>query len=250
VRKTNLRFAVLACAALLLAAAPPRVPASRAPAAPRSPAPRASVPAPPPNGGASFDVGVWTVRASSVDANFKSGNFSTPNQVVMTKVGSDITADRANGNYKKKLVYLNGHVVMHDNTGSYGGISSVPAGHPSGPSTLTADRAEIDGIGRTYKAIGNVHYVQGDTVVDAQSGTLDDTTHELFLQGNVHITQGTRSISSQTLRYNTVTGQAHAQGDVTLQFPNEVKRGIATPRPINVRIPKNPIVKPEGSSPP
>ena len=51
---------------------------------------------------ASFDVGVWTVHASSLDANFKTGNFSTPDKVVMTRAGGDVSADRANGNYKKR----------------------------------------------------------------------------------------------------------------------------------------------------
>ena len=36
---------------------------------------------------ASFDLGVWTVHASSLDANFKNGDFSTPNKVVMTRTG-------------------------------------------------------------------------------------------------------------------------------------------------------------------
>ena len=45
---------------------------------------------------------------------------------------------------------------------------------PAGPSTLTADQAQIDGAAKVYKAIGNVHYVQADTVVDADTGTLND----------------------------------------------------------------------------
>ena len=67
---------------------------------------------------AAFDLGVWTVHASSLDANFKTGDFSTPAKVVMTRVGGDVTADRANGNYKKQELYLNGHVVMHDSISS------------------------------------------------------------------------------------------------------------------------------------
>ena len=69
-------------------------------------------------GAASFDLGVWTVHANSLDANFKNGDFSTPAKVVMTRVGGDVSADRANGNYKKQVLFLNGHVVMHDSQGS------------------------------------------------------------------------------------------------------------------------------------
>jgi lipopolysaccharide assembly outer membrane protein LptD (OstA) len=193
-------------------------------------------------GGASFDVGVWTVHASSVDANFKTGEFSTPAKVVMTRVGGDITADRANGNYKTRIIYLVGHVVMHDTKGDYGGIGTSDSERSNGPSTLTADKAQIDGAAKIYKAIGNVHYVQADTIVDSQNGTLNDDTHDLTLHGNVHIVQGTRKIDAQDVLYNTVTAQAHATGDVTMQFPGELRRGIATPRPIG--LPKNPILKP------
>ncbi len=241
--------AVPALAALLVAATPapgappprlpPPVPVKASPRAPAAPSagPQSVVPA----GGASFDMGVWTVHASSVDANFKTGEFSTPKQVVMTRVGGDVSADRANGNYKKQLVTLTGHVVMHDSTGNYGGVDSAGGERSSGPSTLTADRAEIDGQAKIYKAIGNVHYVQADTTVDSDNGTLNDATHDLFLQGNVHIVQGTHKLDAQSVVYNTITGKAHAEGNVTIQFPGELHRGLATPKPIHV--PKNPYTE-------
>ena len=63
------------------------------------------------------------MHASSVDANFKTGDFCTPAKVVMTRAGGDVTADRANGNYKTQdRRILVGHVVMHDSQGGYGGI--------------------------------------------------------------------------------------------------------------------------------
>jgi lipopolysaccharide assembly outer membrane protein LptD (OstA) len=194
---------------------------------------------------ASFDLGVWTVHASSIDANFKSGDFSTPAKVVMTRTGGDVTADRANGNYKHQVLYLNGHVVMHDSQGN--GLNSLEGApsRPAGPSTLTADKAQIDGAAKVYKAIGNVHYVQADTVVDADTGTLNDTTHSLLLEGGVHIVQGTRSMTAQKVLYNTVTGTAHAEGDVTMQFPGEMHRHLATPRPL--KLPKNKITEPVGN---
>jgi|SRR5579862_185742 len=238
-----------AAAIALVAPAPPvshAKPAARPPTPPAIAAPTPGIP-PPAQGGAAFDLGVWTVHASSVDANFKSGDFSTNDKVVMTRVGGDVTADKANGNYKKQIVYLNGHVIMHDSSGNYGGLSSGSQARPSGPSTLTADRAEIDGTAKMYKAIGNVHYVEADTIVDSENGTLNDETHDLFLQGNVRIVQGPRKINASTVLYNTITGQAHAEGDVTMQFPGQLHRGLATPKPI--RVPKNPITKPAAPSP-
>ena len=236
----------IAVAALAVApsmAASPSPP--RATARPK-PASSSRVPAVTSPQGAAFDLGVWTVHASSVDANFKTGDFSTPAKVVMTRNGGDVSADRANGNYKTQIVNLVGHVVMHDTQGDYGGMGGENA--PSnGPSTLTADKAEIDGAAKVYKAIGNVHYVQADTVVDADNGTLNDTTHDLFLQGNVRIVQGVRKVNAENVVYNTVTDKAHAEGNVTMQFPGQLHRGLATPRPLNV--PKNPLTKPAVPTP-
>ena len=207
--------------------------------------PPALPPSPPPPGAmpASFDVGVWTIHASSIDANFKSGDFSTPAKVVMTRIGGDVTADRANGNYKKQVLFLTGHVVMHDSQGSAGAIAGGSSAHASSPSTLTADKAQIDGKAKLYKAIGNVHYVQADTVVDADNGTLDDETHDLLLEGKVRIVQGARSMRAQRIVYNTQTGKAHAQGDVTMQFPSELHRTLATPKPLHM--PKNGLTAPD-----
>jgi lipopolysaccharide assembly outer membrane protein LptD (OstA) len=238
--------ALAATLAVVAPSAPPmpfviRTPNARASSIPK----RSPAPIPLPSGGAALDLGVWTVHASSVDANFKSGDFSTPAKVFMTRVGGDVTADKANGNYKKQIVYLVGHVVMHDTSGNYGGLASGASAKPSGPSTLTADKAQIDGAAKVYKAIGNVHYVESDTVVDSDNGTLNDATHDLFLQGNVRITQGARKVNADSVLYNTITGQAHAEGNVTMQFPGQLHRGLATPRPLN--IPKNPITKPVGT---
>ncbi|HEV3092658.1 MAG TPA: hypothetical protein VGX91_14540 [Candidatus Cybelea sp.] len=224
-------------------------PGSRGPAPPPGPARgAAAVPtvgpakagAPP----ASFDLGVWTVHTGSLDANFKSGDFNVPSKVVMTRVGGDVTADRANGNYKKQVVFLNGHVVMHDSQGSAGGLEGggAPAQPPSSPSTLTADKAQIDGTAKIYKAIGNVRYVQAETVVTADNGTLNDADHSLLLEGAVHIVSGTRSMNARKVLYNTVTGNAHAEGEVTMEFPGEFHRKLATPKPLH--IPKNGLTQP------
>lgn len=250
IRFTFALVALLAATALV-GAAPPKSQTLPAPARPPSAAAApARVPTVSPSStgsppaSTSFDLGVWTVHASSLDANFKNGDFSTPAKVVMTRVGGDVSADRANGNYKKQVLYLNGHVVMHDTQGSAENIGGGGAPQSASPSTLTADKAQIDGAAKMYKAIGNVHYVQADTVVDANSGTLNDAEHTLLLEGAVRIVQGQRSMNAQRVLYNTVTGTAHAQGDVTMQFPGELHRTLATPRPI--KVPKNGLTQPAG----
>ncbi|MBV9028505.1 MAG: hypothetical protein JO311_07780, partial [Candidatus Eremiobacteraeota bacterium] len=107
----RLAFALAGTVALAIPSLAPAAPAR--PAAPAKPAPKgiAAKPAPPRAAAAasssgsqtSFNLGVWTVHASSIDANFKSGDFSTPSKLVMTRVGGDVSADRANGNYKRQV---------------------------------------------------------------------------------------------------------------------------------------------------
>jgi lipopolysaccharide assembly outer membrane protein LptD (OstA) len=178
---------------------------------------------------------------SQVDVNFKSGDFSTPDKVTMTRGGGDISGDRASGNYKTKNVTIYGHVVMHDTEGNFAGLSNTKPTKSRGPATLTADQVHIDGTAKIYTADGHVHYVQADTTTDADKGVLTDPTHDLDLTGNVHIAQGTRNMEADHVLYNTVSGQAHAEGNpVTLQFPSEVNRPLATPRPIKI---KNPSIK-------
>lgn len=177
---------------------------------------------------------MWTIHASPVDLNFHSGDFSTPSHITATQGSGDISADRASGNFKTKAMTMYGHVIVHDTEGNFAGLSSTKPAKSKGPSTLTADQVHIDGVGKVYTATGNVHYVQADTTVDANTGVLNDISHDLNLKGNVKIVQGDRNMIADHVLYNTVSGQAHAEGDVTMQFPSEVNKSIATPRPLHV----------------
>ncbi|HUY41647.1 MAG TPA: LptA/OstA family protein [Candidatus Dormibacteraeota bacterium] len=182
----------------------------------------------------SFAVGIWTVHTSSLDFNQKSGDFSVPTKLLMTRQGGDVEADRANGNYKTQIVTLYGDVTMHDQSGNFAGMASGSITHPSGPATLTADQIRIDGKTRVYVATGHVHYVQENTTVDAERGMLNDASHMLYLSGNARVAQGLRNVVADRIAYDTVTGNAHAEGNVTMQFPSEVQPHIATPKPIRI----------------
>jgi lipopolysaccharide assembly outer membrane protein LptD (OstA) len=168
---------------------------------------------------------------------------------VMVRVGGDVTADKADGNYKDQLVNLHGNVVIHDTSGQY---SAHQRGQQSSPSTLTCDDAIVDGKGKIYTATGNVHYVSADTNVTSDSGTLSELTHDLFLTGNVHMAQGPRSVVADKVHFNTLTGIAMASSDtkkgVVMLVPGQFSRGLATPKPLHV--PKNPVSKPVPSSAP
>lgn len=223
-------------AAALLAATP-------TPAPTPTPRPGAS----PTAGPDQIQVGVWNVHSSLMDVNFKTGDFSTPQRITMTRDGGDITADRASGNFKTKQMTLYGNVVLHDTEGNFAGLSSTKPAHSKGPATLTADQVHIDGVGKVYTATGNVHYVQADTTVDADTGVLNDVAHDLDLKQNVKIVQGDRNMAADHVLYNTVSGQAHAEGDVTMQFPSEINPRVATPRPIHI---PNPLQRHHGGASP
>jgi lipopolysaccharide assembly outer membrane protein LptD (OstA) len=189
--------------------------------------------APPPTGAATT-LGVWHMSTSSLDYNFKTGDFSAPQRVELTRVGGDITADRADGNFRRQIETLYGDVVMHDMNGTFGGVigSGTPQSHA--PSTLTTDQLRIDGSARIYTATGHVHYVQESTTVDADRAMLNDASHMLYLSGHARVSQGLRSLVAEHITYDTATGQARAEGNVTVEFPSTVQPHIATPKPIRV----------------
>jgi lipopolysaccharide assembly outer membrane protein LptD (OstA) len=167
-------------------------------------------------GATTATFGIWTVHMSQVDFNQKTGDFSTPNHLTMTRSGGDISADRANGNATRKIAHLYGHVVVHDAS-----FTSASHGLPGrGPGTLTADRLDVASAAKVYVAIGNVHYMQGETIADADQGRLDDEAHVMYLDGNVHMIQGANSMWGDHMVYNMLTGEGHAQArSGVLQFP-------------------------------
>ena len=183
-------------------------------------------------------VGGWTLKTDELQANLKTGHFTAPHHVTMTREdGSVVDADRAQGNFKKTRATLNGSVSVHDASGTFG-LRSAQAVKRD-PATLTADTVALDDTAHVYDADGNVHYVQGQTTVDAQKAHLNDVTHRLDLSGKVHVVQGQRTLDSDTATYNTVTGDGEADGNAMMIFPGFVP-SIATPKPIILHGPKIP----------
>lgn len=193
-------------------------------------------PAPSSSPAAGAQIGQWNLVTSHVFADTVTGAFSAPDHVEMTRTdGSTVTADRASGNYKKRIVNLYGHVVMHDQSGTFGMQSTRT--NEQGPADLTADQLSFDDIQRIYDASGNVHYTQGDRRMVADHAHLNDLTHELTLDGNVHVVDGKRTLDAKHAVYNTASGLGQAVGDVTMEFPG-AHIAIATPKPIVIKGPK------------
>lgn len=162
----NLRLLAAALAALLIAAAPK----------------------PPAQGQAvGFGLSDWHVATGQLDANWQTGAFSTPGRIVLTRPGSDISAERAIGNWKTHSATLTGNVVLHDNNGVLTNFAGQAGSHA--PATLTCDTLTIDGVSKTYVATGNVHFIQGGSDVHADRAVMNGVTHDLHLYGHVQLQQ-------------------------------------------------------------
>lgn len=179
------------------------------------------VPSPGPGGTTTAKFGVWTVHMTVVNYNLKTGDFNTPNHVSMTRIGGDVNADRAKGNIKTKHAILTGHVVMHDMSGAMspaapGKVAAMPL-TSAAPSTLMADIVQIDQTAARYIATGNMQYAQGEMVLTARSGTLDQASHTMTADGDVHIQKGEQTLVAEHVTCNTLSGacQAH-KGTVDL----------------------------------
>ena len=185
---------------------------------------------------ATTTVGAWSMVTERLNADLRTGAFSAPDHVEMTRAdGSTVTADRASGNYKQRLVTLYGNVVLHDEGGSFG-LQSARS-NERGPANLTADTLTFDDATHLYDASGHVHYTQADRSMDAEHAHLDDESHELTLDGDVHVVDGNRTLDAQHAVYNTQSGLGQAAGNVVMEFPG-AHIAIATPKPIVIKGPK------------
>lgn len=135
---------------------------------------------------AGFNFGEWQISTGEFDFHTDTGEFSVPNHLTLTRPGSDISADRASGNQKQKFATLYGDVVLHDSQGSFAGIAG---GGSRAPSTLTCAELQLDGVGKVYTAIGNVHFTQGGSQAYADRAVLNGMTHQLQLHGHVRLIQ-------------------------------------------------------------
>lgn len=131
-----------------------------------------------------FNFADWDVKTGQFSYNYQSGAFSTPVHITLTRPGSEIRADSANGNTKSKQALLSGNVWLRDQNGVLTNFSSgTMSGHQ--PAILTCDSLQIDGTGKIYTAIGHVHFTQGASSVTADRAVMNGLTHDLHLFGNV-----------------------------------------------------------------
>jgi lipopolysaccharide export system protein LptA len=202
-----------------------------------APAPTAAPPAP--DQGGFHNVGGFdTISTKSIDTNLNTGDFTVPGRFTATRQGTEISADRATGNSKRKQVHATGHVVVH-RTGAGTPGEGEQAKVSQEPSTLTCDTLDVDGIKKFYTATGNVHFTQEDREATADRGTLDDATNELHLIGNVHIRDKEQYLDGTDVTYNTRTGDVKAVGNpVLVRTPIQTAAPGGAPPPTPTPKPK------------
>ncbi|GAC1300393.1 MAG: hypothetical protein NVSMB19_06900 [Vulcanimicrobiaceae bacterium] len=181
---------------------------------------------------ASNIAGFDRIHTDKINFNINNGDFTIPDPFSATRQGTDVTADRANGNSKTKILHAEGHVVVHQNQplANRGKTTDLT----QRPSTLTCDKLDVDGTRKLYTAIGNMHFTQeGGRDATSDTAVLNDVTHKLHMEGHVHVKNGEQTISADTLDYDTQTGQLDGNGNVTITSPVESPPpggGIARPK--------------------
>jgi lipopolysaccharide assembly outer membrane protein LptD (OstA) len=173
-------------------------------------------PKPPSQQGLENFAGFDSIKTDTIDWNANTGDFSMPKHFTASRSGSDVSADRATGNSKRKIVHATGNVVVHQiPTGESARNSKLG----SEPSTLTCDKLDADGTRKLYTASGHLHFVQGERDATADTGTLDDQSGMLHMQGNVHVKDGEQYLDANDVVYNTHSGDLKATGNVLVRSP-------------------------------
>lgn len=163
-------------------------------------------------------IGGFDIRSRSIDYNYTTGDYKIPTRFTATNGGTDISADHAVGNSKHKVITADGNVIVHQN-GPLQNHGAQAQKFTQIPSTLTCSHLDANGSAKTYTAIGNVHFVQGQRAATGDRGTLSDATNQLHMEGHVIIKDGDQTLSADSVDYNTQTGDGKASGNVTVISP-------------------------------
>jgi lipopolysaccharide transport protein LptA len=176
-------------------------------------------------------IGGFDIRSAAIDYNYSTGDYTIPSRFTATNGGTDISANRANGNSKRKVITADGNVVVHQSRTPVK-AGAAPSHFTQGPSTLTGDHIDADGVAKFYTVIGHVRFTQGDREASADRGTFNDVTNEVHMEGNAVIKDQGQTLNADVVDYNTQTGVGNASGNVTVVSP------VATPAPHSGEAPR------------
>jgi len=179
-----------------------------------------------------MEMNGYEITTAQTNWNLKSGDFVMPQEVKVTRPGTDARGDKAKGNSHLETATLVGNVVVHD---SGGAPEAKDAGADyQGPATITCDELTVDSKNKSYDAHGNVRFVQGDRVGTADRGVLNQVTHMLHLEGNVVLAEGGTSMKSSVVDYNMLTRDVIASGQpmiIRQPIPQRSPGPPASPKP-------------------
>lgn len=151
-------------------------------------------------------------------------------RIHLHRPGTDIDADRLDGNEGARVYEVSGNVVVHDDP-STDRNSATSQVESSLPIIVHADRMSVDENAKAYAAHGNVTFEQGDRHGSADAATLSDVTHDLDLRGNARVAEGDRSLTADAIHYNTLTRAFSGTGNVELISPEPTAGPGASPGP-------------------
>jgi lipopolysaccharide export system protein LptA len=165
----------------------------------------------------------YQIITNQTNWNLNTGDFVMPQEVKVTRPGSDARGDHAKGNTKLGTATLIGNVTIHDSGGAPEAKDAGSEYTSNGPSTITCDQLTLDSKNKSYDAQGNVHFTQGQRTATAQRGVLNQLAHTLHLEGNVVLTEGGSSMEANVVDYNLATKDVIASGG-----PMVIRQPIAT----------------------
>lgn len=137
--------------------------------------------------------------------------------------GTDVDGDVLTGSLASQVYVLKGNVTLHSDPKIDRDIAD--ASESEELLTVTADEIDVDKLGLSYVAKGNVHFVQGSRSGSADLAMLDQQAHTLDLVGNASVMNGDRRAAAAKMHYNTLDKQFLGSGNVRIYQP------LPTPNP-------------------
>ncbi len=117
----------------------------------------------------------------------------------------EIMADVLTYNGKTKVVTAEGHVVLHGNEGA----------------TMTGERGEYHFEDRSAYLTGKVHYVKGESTMDAETVHLSQDKTVTGTGGvSAYDAENKRTLRGDTVSYNSETGYGRVEGNGFVETPD------------------------------
>jgi lipopolysaccharide export system protein LptA len=131
--------------------------------------------------------------------------------------GTDVDSDVLTGSLASEVYVLKGNVTLHSDPKIDRAIAEESQSDE--PLTITADEIDVDRLGLSYVAKGNVRFVQGTRSGRADLAMLNEQAHTLDLIGNASVLDGERRAVAAKMHYNTLDKQFRGSGDVRIYQP-------------------------------